>query len=180
VQIDPSKVRIGDVILCATGTQATIATQKKLGYGDSSRWTHVAGSIGGEDLVEGQTPRARVCSLQKDYLDKGIEIRVMRFKNWTTDADRIKTALWWATMNGTPYDPLQLVWFPVAAWVANGLLKVKNCLSSRKWLICSEFIDAGFKKTGYNLFNRPSENIVPADFDNTVLFDVIDDIWTSS
>ena len=77
-QIDPNKVRVGDVILVASGTKSTMDVQRKLGYGDSCRWTHVAGSIGGYDLVEGQIPKSRVCNLQKDYVDKGIEIRIMR------------------------------------------------------------------------------------------------------
>lgn len=176
-QIDPSKIKIGDVVLCATGTKTTLATQKKLGYGESSRWTHVAGSLGGVDLVEGQAPRARVCSLQADYVDRGFEIRVMRKKDWSLKVDRIKVALWWATMNNTPYDGLQLVWFPLAAWVAQGLMKVKNWFNSKDRLICSELIAAGFMKQGYNLFERPEQNIVPADFDSLVIFNVIDDIW---
>lgn len=177
LQVSPDKIKIGDVILCATGTKATIETQKKLGYGDASRWTHVAGSIGGLDLVEGQTPQSRVCSLQKDYIDKGIEIKVMRFKNWQTDADRIKTALWWATMINIPYDSPSLAWFPLAAWIDRGLMRIKNWLSRKSLLICSELIAAGFMKTGYNLFNRPEDTIVPADFDNKDLFDEITDIY---
>ena len=59
-QIDPNKIRVGDVILVASDTKSTISVQQKLGYGESSKWTHVAGSIGGYDLIEGQIPKSRV------------------------------------------------------------------------------------------------------------------------
>ena len=97
-KIDPEKIKIGDVILVAGGTRATIKIQQKYGYGESSKWTHVAGSIGGYDLVEGQVPKSRSCDLQKDYVNKGIEVRVLRKKYWEKKKDRVKVALWWATM----------------------------------------------------------------------------------
>ena len=49
--IDPNKIKVGDVILVATNTKITIEIQQKLGYGESSKWTHVAGSIGGYDRM---------------------------------------------------------------------------------------------------------------------------------
>jgi len=175
--IDPSKIRIGDVILVATGTKVTIETQQKLNYGESSKWTHVAGSIGGYDLVEGQIPKSRVCSLQKDYVEARFEIKVMR-RNYESDGDRVKVALWWATMNNIPYDYLQLLWFPIAGFLSKGLLYVKNKFDSKKRLICSELITNGFYKQGYNLFNcRPAADILPADFNNNTLFNEVTDIW---
>ncbi len=178
--IDPNKIKIGDIILVAGGTRATINVQKKLGYGKSSKWTHVAGSIGGYDLVEGWIPQSVVSNLQKKYVDRGIEIKVMRRK-FESDYERIKVALWWATMNNVPYDYLQLLRFPILADVAGLLgrllLFIRNILNSKKRLICSELITDGFYKQGYNLFNRPIEDIVPADFDNPTLFNTIDDIW---
>lgn len=175
-QIDPNKVRIGDVILVASGTKVTVAVQEKLGYGESSKWTHVAGSIGGYNLVEGQIPESRVCDLQKDYVDKSKEIRIVR-KNYVDDNDRIKVALWWATMNNIPYDKLQLLWFPIAAWLGKILLYTRNIFNSNKRLICSELIANGFYKEGYNLFNKPAANVLPADYDNRNLFSIVDDIW---
>jgi hypothetical protein len=175
-QVDPNKVKVGDVILVASGTKSTIDVQRKLGYGDSCKWTHVAGSIGGYDLVEGQIPKSRVCNLQKDYVDKGVEIRVMR-KAFQDDNERIKVALWWATMNNTPYDYLLLAWFPLAAWLGRPLLYMRNIFADKKRLICSELIANGFYKQGYNLFNRPAADIMPADYDDQKLFSIITDIW---
>ena len=175
-RIDPNKIWVGDVILVASGTKPTIKTQQNLGYGESSKWTHVAGSIGGYDLVEGQVPKSRVCSLQKDYVEKGIEVRVMR-KSYATDGERIKVALWWATMNNIPYDYLQLLWFPIAGWIGKSLLFANNIFNSKKRLICSELIANGFYKQGYNLFSRPAADILPADYDNPGLFSIITDVY---
>lgn len=161
----------------ASGTKSTINIQQKLGYGESSKWTHVAGSIGGYDLVEGQIPKSRVCSLQKDYVEKGIEIRLLRKRGYVEKYDRVKVALWWATMNNIPYDYLQLLWFPIAVKLGKILLFCNNIFNSKKRLICSELIADGFYKQGYNLFNRPVSDIIPADYDNPELFDIITDIW---
>src|SRR4030042_2517249 len=97
-KIDPNKIRIGDIILVAGDTKVIVDTQKKLGYGESSKWTHVAGSIGGYDTVEAAVPKSRVCNVQKEYVDRGIEIKVMRRK-CQDEHKRYKVALWWATMN---------------------------------------------------------------------------------
>ncbi|MFH1309765.1 MAG: hypothetical protein ABIH85_03685 [Candidatus Omnitrophota bacterium] len=176
-KIDPNKIKIGDVVLMATGTMATIKIQQKYGYGKSSKWTHVAGSIGGYDLVEGQVPKSRTCSLQENYVDKGIEVRVLRKKSWDNyEKDRVKVALWWATMNNTPYDFPQLMNFLVG--LRFGIyLETHNLFNSHKKLICSELIVEGFFKQGYNLFNKPAWNVLPADYDNIKIFDIVNDIW---
>jgi len=179
-QIDPNKIKIGDVILVASGTKVTIKIQKKYGYGESSKWTHVAGSIGGYDLVEGQVPKSRTCDLQKNYIEKGIEIRVLRKKYWEKEKDRIKVALWWATMNNTPYDFPQLLNFLIGLRLGNAYVNIHNLFNSHKKLICSELIVNGFFKQDYNLFNKPAWNVLPADYDNPDLFDIVTDIWSEA
>ena len=174
---DPNKIWVGDVVLVATGNKTTIDVQKKLGHADSSRWTHVAGSIGAYDLIEGQVPQSRVCNLQSDYIANGFEVKVMRPK-YQSDAERIKVALWWASMNNLPYDFLQLLWFPAAGFFGKALLSMNNIFNSKKRLICSELIANGFYKQGYNLFNRPAADILPSDFDDESLFALVSDIWT--
>ena len=174
--IDPEKVRIGDIVLVASRNHMTEWVQKRLGFGERSKWTHVAGSLGGLDLIEGQVPRSRVASLQQDYVEKGFEIKVLR-KQWDTDRDRVKVTLWWATMNNLRYDFLQLAWFGIACVVGELLLMTRNEFNSRGRKICSELIADGLYKEGYNLFSRRAENILPADYDNRELFDEISDIW---
>ena len=180
--IDPKKIRIGDVILVASGTAVTIWVQQKLGYGERSKWTHVAGCMGGYDLIEGQVPRSRVCDLQKNYIDKGIEIKVMR-KTYDNNYPRIKIALWWASMNNTLYDFPQLLWYPIKAvgyiWprLGNCLLHVNNIFNSKKLLICSELLASGFYKENYYIFGKSAEDVLPADFDDPTIFNEVTDIW---
>ncbi|PIW68363.1 MAG: hypothetical protein COW10_02950 [Candidatus Omnitrophica bacterium CG12_big_fil_rev_8_21_14_0_65_42_8] len=101
---DPDK--IGYVILAATRKLAIKTIQHKSGYGESSKWAHVADSLGGYTAIEANILRSRLINLQKEYVDKGHEIKVMRRKNQEV-GKRYKVALWWATMNNLPYDVLQ-------------------------------------------------------------------------
>ncbi len=174
--LDSNKTKVGDVILIATGNTLVQSTQEKLEYKDSSLWTHVAGSIGGVDIVEGKIRQSRVCSLQRDHVEKGFKIKVLR-PSYISDKDRIKVALWWAAMNNLPYYILQLAWFPFAGFFGRNFLRLTNLFNSTKRLICSELIANGFYKKGYNFFDRPAENILPADFDNVNSFQPITDIW---
>lgn len=176
--VDPEKVRIGDIILVASRNRITEWVQKRLGFGDRSKWTHVAGSLGGLDLIEGKPPRSRVANLQDDYASRGFEIKVLR-KQWERDRDRIKVTLWWATMNNLRYDFLQLTWFGLASFLGELLLLARNRFNSRGRKICSELIADGFYKEGYNLFNRRAENILPADYDDPALFQEVQDVWMS-
>ena len=93
------------------------------------------------------------------------------------DGDRIKTALWWATMNNLPYDLLQLAWFPFAWAFGRGLLWARNLFNSKHRLICSELIANGFYKQGYNIFDKPAADVLPADYDSLKQFQIIEDIW---
>ncbi len=177
-RIDPNKIHVGDLVLVKSRNAITIWVQRRLGYGSRSEWTHVAGSIGGYDLVEGQVPRARVADLQKDYVEKGFEIKVLR-RTWAYDPDRVKVALWWATMNNLGYDFLQLAWFAVACVVRvrQVILASRNQFDEIGKKICSELITEGFYKQGYNLFDKPAANVLPADFDDPALFEHVTDIW---
>lgn len=174
--LNPDNLKIGYVVLMATRKPAIEAFQQKAGYGDSSKWTHVAGSIGGYDTVEAAVPRSRVVNLQKEYVDKGVEIKVMRRKG-QNEHKRYKIALWWATMNNLPYDALQLFWFPLSVICGKMGLILRRLFISKKRVICSEMIAAGFNREGDYLFGKPAESVLPADFDNSEIFEEVRDIW---
>ena len=175
---NPNSLKIGYVILVATRKPGIQALQHKAGYGDSAKWTHVAGSLGGLDAVEANIPRSRVINIQKEYVDKGCEIKVMR-RRGQQEQKRYKVALWWATMNNLPYDTLQFFWFPLSIICGKIGLILHSLFSSNKRFICSELIAAGFYKEGDYLFGKPQQNVLPADFDNSALFEEIKDIWFS-
>jgi hypothetical protein len=174
--LDPNKLRIGYVILVSTRKPAIKKLQQKAGYGDSSKWTHVAGSLGGYTTIEANIPRSRLIDLQKEYVDKGYEIKVLKRKG-QEQHKRYKVALWWATMNNLPYDVLQFFWFPLSIICGKIGIILHSLFSSHRRFLCSELIATGFYKEGDYLFGKPTENVLPADFDNPELFEEIKDIW---
>jgi hypothetical protein len=174
--IDPNNLKIGCVILVAMPKLAIQKLQQKVGYTDSSKWTHVAGSLGGYDAVEANIPRSRVVNIQKEYVNKGFEIKVLR-RRGQPEQKRYKVALWWATMNNLPYDTLQFFWFPLSIICGKIGVVLHNLFSSHRRFLCSELIATGFYKEGDYLFGKPAENVLPADFNNPELFEEIKDIW---
>jgi hypothetical protein len=179
LSLNPDKLKIGYIILVATRKAAIKTLQSKAGYGESSKWTHVAGSLGGYTAIEANIPRSRLIDLQKEYVDKGYEIKVAKRRNQEV-GKRYKVALWWATMNNLPYDILQFFWFPLSIFCGKIGVVLHNLLSSQKRFLCSELIATGFYKEGDYLFGKPAENILPADFDNPELFEEVKDIWLSA
>ncbi len=175
--LDPNKLKIGYIILVNTRKFAIEALQKRAGYGLSSKWTHVAGSIGGLDAIEAIMPRSRVVNIQKQYVNRGFEIKVVR-RNDQEEHKRYKVALWWATMNNLPYDILQFFWFPLSVFCATIGIILHNLFSSSHRYLCSELLATGFYKEGDYVFGRPAENVLPADFDNPLLFEEVKDIWS--
>jgi hypothetical protein len=173
--LSPDKLKIGYIILINTRKPAIKTLQLKASYGDSSKWTHVAGSLGGLDIVEANIPRSRVINLQKEYVDKGYEIKVMRRKG-QQEQKRYKVALWWATMNNLPYDTLQFFWFPLSVACGKVGIVLHNLFSSHRRFLCSELIATGFYKEGDYVFGKPAENVLPADFDNPELFEEVKDV----
>lgn len=173
---NPEALKIGYIILISTRKFAIEKLQHKIGFGESSKWTHVAGSLGGYTAIEANIPRSRLINLQKEYVDKGYEIKVMQRKG-QDEHKRYKVALWWATMNNLPYDVLQFFWFPLSVICSKIGIVLHSLFSSRKRFLCSELIATGFYKEGDYVFGKPAENVLPADFDNSELFEEIKDIW---
>lgn len=173
--LNPDKLKIGFVILISTRKFAIEKLQQKAGYGESSKWTHVAGSLGGLIAIEANIPRSHLIDLQKEYVDKGYEIKVMKRKG-QSQQERYKVALWWATMNNLPYDTLQFFWFPLSLICARIFYILHRFFSSRKRFLCSELIATGFYKEGDYLFGKPAENVLPADFDNPEFFEEVKDV----
>lgn len=176
--LNPDSLKIGYVILVAGRNPAIQTLQNKAGYGDSSKWTHVAGSLGGLNAIEASVPRSRIINLQEEYIDKGYEVKVIKRRNQDA-GKRYKVALWWATMNNLPYDTLQFFWFPLSIICGKIGLILHRLFSSNKRFVCSELITTGFYKEGDYLFGKLQQDVLPADFDNPALFEEVKDIWLS-
>jgi len=80
-------------------------------------------------------------------------------------------------MNNLPYDTLQFFWFPLSIICGKIGLILHRLFSSNKRFIYSELIAAGFYKEGDYLFNKPQQDVLPADFDNLALFEEVRTIW---
>jgi hypothetical protein len=76
--LNPDKLKIGYVILVSTHKFAIEKLQREAGYSQSSKWTHIAGSLGGYTIIEANIPCSRVIILQKEYVNKGYEIKIMK------------------------------------------------------------------------------------------------------
>jgi hypothetical protein len=174
--LNPNSLKIGYVILVATRKPAIRKLQEKAGYGESAKWTHVAGCLGGLTAIEANIPRSRLINLQREYASRGFEIKVMKRKGQGAQ-ERYKVALWWATMNNLPYDVLQFFWFPLSIISGKIGILLHNLFSGQKRFLCSELIATGFYKEGDYVFGKPAEQVLPADFDNPELFEEVKDIW---
>lgn len=172
MHLDPDFLKIGYIILVSTRKIAIEKFQRKAGYGVSSKWTHVAGCLGGHIAVEGHFPHSRLVDIKKQYLDRGCEVKVVRRKGQEV-SKRYKIALWWATMNNLPYDALQFLWYPLSL-VYEGVGSVLHKLfSSQKRFLCSELIAMGFYKEGDYVFGKSATQVLPADFDNPEFFEEV-------
>lgn len=170
MHLDPDLLKIGYVILVNTRKTGIERFQRHAGYKESSKWTHVAGCLGGYIAIEGNFPRSRLVDIKKRYLDRGCEVKVVRRKGQEA-GKRYKVALWWATMNNLPYDALQFFWYPLTlVWEGAGVL-LHKFFSSQKRFLCSELIATGFYKEGDYVFGKPANQVLPADFDNPALFE---------
>ncbi len=177
-QLNPEKIKIGYLILVSTHKFGIEKLQRKVGYGVSSKWTHVSGSLGGYTAIEANIPHSRLINLQKEYIDKYFEIKIMK-RRGQPEQKRYKVALWWATMNNLPYDTLQFFWFPLSICCGKIGIVLHNLFSSHRRFLCSELIATGFYKENDYLFGKLAENVLPADFDNLELFEEVNDIWLS-
>jgi hypothetical protein len=75
---------------------------------------------------------------------------------------------------------MRIFWFPLSVICAKIGIVLHNLFSSRKRFLCSELIATGFYKEGDYLFGKPVENTLPADFDNSELFEEVRDICLSA
>lgn len=159
MDIDPNKLKIGYIILFEG--KGWIAEKIKKHTG--SKWTHVAGSLGGYDIIEAVSPRSRVFDIRKKIED-AISFKILRFKPF--NYKRYKIAIWWATLCNITYD-----WPNVILW------RIKWFFPKTRAVKCSELIYDGFLKENVFVFDTPYEKVVPGDFDDPELFDEVTDIW---
>jgi len=87
--------------------------------------------------------------------------------------------LWRLISNGVNLQKeyVDIFWFPLSVICGRIGIVLHNLFSGRKRFLCSELIATGFYKEDDYLFCKPAENVLPADFDNSALFEEVRDIW---
>jgi hypothetical protein len=76
-----------------------------------------------------------------------------------------------------PDTPYYFFWYILSIICGRIGLVLHDLFSSQKRFLCSELIATGFYKEGDYLFGKPTEQVLPADFDNRELFEEVKDIW---
>lgn len=181
----------GDILLIGgDGSWLSNAICKATGHWAS----HVAMSMGAEFIAHVTFPEARV---SQDKITEWLNVRrvmILRHKDQTT-VQRVRRALWMATLSGMNYNVPSLFW-----WVAAKILP-SWLVGSKNWLyfshpVCSNGVayallmnearqnDAmlngtnavNFKMPEYIFWNRHYSTIAPRDFDGNEFLYVVADI----
>jgi len=168
----------GDVIL-TSGTNIGIKIGNFLrGRLDALKWTHAALSLGNDQIVEAVETGIRITSLHKQYTEKNIPYTILRCKT-LNDSQLAEVAKYCKKRSSQPYDKKALNYF-----VLNGLFPtllgpllslpiVEKNLNVRDSYFCSELIAEGFITQNFFVLKTDPWKIMPADFLNKKLFNII-------
>ena len=194
-KIDPAKMNKGDVVL--TGMASFMDSWPiKIGnilHGrfDAIKWTHAAMSLGGLEIIESiPDPGVTIRNIQNTYIDRGIDILVLRCKSLLPE--RLREAADYCVSKikeSSKYDPRALTYFIfhcINPWGIGWLIDragiwndfFDKYINKEDSYFCSELIAEAFQEVGLpHMKKRKPWQVMPVDFYNTKLFDKIDDIW---
>lgn len=181
-QLDPNKMKIGYVVLTMPKKRGSIIEREQLRAGftiNQSKYTHVLMSIGGYHGTEAVWPKSGIVNIQKKYVDKGRQIKVIKYlgKDFM-ERKRYKVALWSATKCNLRYGFFAVPWFKLKNIFK---LKGQNFLARLSYPFCSFKEAWAFYMEGYILIKGiEPRSFCPAHFgklcDNGI-FEEVDDIW---
>ncbi len=195
-KINPGKLKKGDIIL--TGVDKFKDSWPiKLGnifHGrwNAIKWTHVAMSIGGFDIVESMPdPGVTIRNIQTEYIDKTIDILVLRCKALgQKQIDEVADYCVSKQKASSRYDKGALSYFVLHFLFPTTLGRLidtniiwhtffEKHINDEDSYFCSELIAEGFREVGFN-FKKSLKpwQIMPVDFYNLKFFDTIDDVWS--
>lgn len=169
----------GDVVLTSHlgFSPIKVANFCKVGY-QKRIWTHAALYLGDGRIVESICSGVRVANLDEAYPPGQAGIRVLRRKDLDgTAAGRIVE--YCAQRVGRRYDPQALAYFVFLHLLPSYLQFILTADHWGRWLdrpdsyFCSELLSEGFKQTGAYCFERQPYQVMPVDFDNSLLFDEV-------
>ncbi len=142
-------------------------------------WTHAALYIGNGEVVEALPTGIVKRPLNEAYLvERKTGLKILRRKHLPSDvAGRIVGFCTQAP--GKPYDWRALIYFPLANLLPPSLGFVLTPGYLGHWLnqqdsyFCSELLSEAFEQADAYCFEREPFQVMPVDFNNTLLFDEI-------
>jgi len=153
-------LKIGDVILFKSGSIVERFQRKAKFSKEASKYTHVAGSLGGYRIIEARDFLHKSGAQDiRYYVKKGVKFIVLRYFD-VKDKQRYKLGINWALYANLKYKMIELVGMELKR-----ILKTSsNWFGRRNGVFCSELIARGFQDTGIKLFGKSADLIYPADF----------------
>ncbi len=185
-EIIEKKLAVGDVIVVnqigfklSTSLFIKLANFLKNGYKDRG-WTHSAVYIGEGKIMEALAAPIGVVenNLRDTYLQGTHNFLILRHKNATEDRLR-KVAEFCISEKGKKYDSRGIGYFLILNIIPTQLhflLKIHSWgekFNDKGKFFCSELVSRGFQEAGLYCFEEESYKIMPADFNNPLLFDVV-------
>lgn len=142
-------------------------------------WTHAALYIGNGEVIEAFPKGITRRKLKDAYLaDRKSGLKILRRKNLSQDiAGRIVNFC--TQTPGKPYDLRALIYFPLANLLPPSLSFVLTPGYLGSWFnqpdsyFCSELLSEAFEQADAYCFEREPFQVMPVDFDNTLLFEAI-------
>lgn len=178
------KLSLGDVIIVneigfklSTSLFIKLANFLKNGYRDRG-WTHSALYIGDGNIIEAFPTGIVVRSFKDAYLQGTHNFLILRHKNCSREKleQVVKYCL---SEKGKKYDTRGIIYFLVLNLIPRQLhfiLKINSWaekFNEKDKFFCSELVSKGYQEGGLYCFEEESYKIMPADFNNRLLFDLI-------
>ena len=130
-----------------------------------TQYTHVGCSIGGPYSLDAVYPMSGVFDIRKSF--KGKYIMLVRVKGYSTEVYK-KFAVWSATKCNLKYG-----WFSLIYFKMEKIFKNRNILANISHPFCSFKEGWAIQRELIGFWNKPVENLMPADFLNEDLFEYV-------
>lgn len=183
--LDPSQLELGDVIITsrrwadAGGLFIRLGNFFQRGFTERM-WSHATIYAGDGKVIEALPKGVTENNLAERYLDGDHGLRVLRHKNASPEQKRAAVEFCRGAI-GDRYEQEQQLYFVLHYLIAPSLrFALENqffdkVFADKKAFFCSELVAAGHLHAGIYPFERKPRKIMPLDFHNPLLFDLVDE-----
>ena len=177
------KIHPGDVVLTSGARfelgflPIKVANFFKRGY-VLRGWTHAALYIGNNEVIEAFPAGIVRRNFEESYLRGSHNLLILRRRKASQD-DLNKVVDFCVFAKGKKYDYRALIYFLLYDFLPAGLHflleknYVGNCFNVNDSYFCSELVSAGFQEADIYAFEREPYKVMPIDFYNDFLFNVV-------